>query len=267
MSGPAATPLSALPRDRVGIRQRGLEMTRTETFTDAAFAFAVTLLVISIDAVPTSYDDMVRALEGIPAFGLSFALLAMFWHGHWQWSRRFGLEDGPSILLSLVLVFVILTYVYPLKYLATLFVAWVSGGGIGGQVGLTGADELGRIFAIYGVGFIAANACLVGLNLHAYRRREALMLDPREAFGAGSEAGAWALAAGVGGLSVGVALLLPDGGAWAGFAYMLLPVVMPTYGVVQTRRAARRFDTVAAGPASAAEAGDPARPTPPDRAG
>lgn len=246
MSDLAAESHSSPPRDRAGIRQRGLEMTRTETFTDAAFAFAVTLLVISIDAVPTSYDQLVLALEGIPAFGLSFALLAMFWHGHWQWSRRFGLEDGPSILLSLALVFVILTYVYPLKYLATLFVAWVSGGGVGGQLRLSSANELGHIFAIYGAGFIAANACLVGLNLHAYRRRAALMLDAREAFGAASEAGAWSVAAGVGGVSVAVALLVPGGGPWAGMVYMLLPGLMPTYSAVQKRRAAGRFGAGAA---------------------
>jgi hypothetical protein len=147
---------------------------------------------------------------------------------------------------DLALVFVILTYVYPLKYLATLFVAWISDGGVGGQLGLRNGDELGRIFAIYGAGFMAANACLVGLSLHAYRRREALMLDAREAFGAGSEAGAWSVAAGVGGLSVAVALLVPGGGPWAGMVYMLLPVLMPTYSAVQKRRAAGRFGTGAA---------------------
>ena len=43
--------LASLP-DKNGIRQRGMDMTRLETFTDAAFAFAVTLLVISVDDVP-----------------------------------------------------------------------------------------------------------------------------------------------------------------------------------------------------------------------
>ena len=37
-----------------------------ETFTDAAFAFAVTLLVISIDQIPRSYDELLVALAGIP---------------------------------------------------------------------------------------------------------------------------------------------------------------------------------------------------------
>lgn len=42
-----------IPCDSAGFRLRGLDMTRIETFTDAAFAFALTLLVISIDP-PTS---------------------------------------------------------------------------------------------------------------------------------------------------------------------------------------------------------------------
>ncbi len=37
-----------------GFRMRGLDMTRIEVFVDAAFAFAVTMLVISFDAIPTS---------------------------------------------------------------------------------------------------------------------------------------------------------------------------------------------------------------------
>lgn len=228
---------AGLPRDAAGIRPRGLGMTRTEAFTDAAFAFAVTLLVISIDEVPTTYGQLIQAMEGIPAFGLSFALLALFWHGHWTWSRRFGLEDGTSILLSLALVFVMLTYVYPLKYLATLFVAWLSEGELGAQAVLGQVEDLGRIFAIYGTGFVAATACLVGLNLHAWRVGDELDLDERERFGALSEAGAWALVGSVGLLSIVVALAVPGGGRWAGFTYMLLPVVMPAYGVLMGRRA------------------------------
>ena len=71
------TPLAELPCDRHGVRLRSLEMTRIETFTDAAFAFAVTMLVISVDSTPTDMDELVRALRGIPAFALSFALLAV----------------------------------------------------------------------------------------------------------------------------------------------------------------------------------------------
>ena len=45
-----AQQLAAMPV-RDGFRQRGEDMTRLETFTDAAFAFAVTLLVVGVDRV------------------------------------------------------------------------------------------------------------------------------------------------------------------------------------------------------------------------
>ena len=56
------TTLTDLPTEQ-GMRLRGLAMTRIETFADAAFAFAVTLLVISVDDVPRSFEEMVTRAE------------------------------------------------------------------------------------------------------------------------------------------------------------------------------------------------------------
>src|SRR3712207_3284734 len=86
-----------------GFRLRGEEMTRIETFTDAAFAFALTLLVVSLDP-PTPVTGLLGALREVPAFLLSATLLRMFWWGHHEWSRRFGLDDGPTVVLSCALV-------------------------------------------------------------------------------------------------------------------------------------------------------------------
>ena len=55
-------------------------MTRLEVFIDAAFAFAVTMLVISFDAIPRSYDEMMLAIKAIPAFVLAVAQLVWIWH-------------------------------------------------------------------------------------------------------------------------------------------------------------------------------------------
>jgi|TARA_B100000809_G_scaffold203015_1_gene203974 uncharacterized membrane protein len=41
-------------RQDAGRTMRGENMTRIETFVDAAFAFAFTMLVISIDEIPRS---------------------------------------------------------------------------------------------------------------------------------------------------------------------------------------------------------------------
>ncbi|MCI0435828.1 MAG: TMEM175 family protein [Gemmatimonadetes bacterium] len=228
--------------DKDGFRIRGHEMTRTEAFTDAAFAFAVTLLVISIDVIPSNYAELRQALDGIPAFAASFLVLAIFWYGHWNWSRRFGLEDFPSIALSLGLVFVMLSYVYPMKFLASLSVAWLSGD-FGARAMLTGIDQLYDLFAIYGLGFIAMSLVLAGLNAHALRCRAQLGLDPLEVYLTRAEITAWIILAAVGSLSVALALFTPATPyVLPGWTYMLLGIVMP----ILARRAGRRARQLAA---------------------
>ena len=91
-----------------GFRQRGQQVTRLETFVDAAFAFSLTLLVIVFDDLPDSVAELRAALRQVPAFAFCFAMLAMFWAAHNRWSRRFGLEDARSALLSLGMVFVVM---------------------------------------------------------------------------------------------------------------------------------------------------------------
>src|SRR6478609_12183734 len=90
-------------------------MTRLETFIDAAFAFAVTMLVISNGQVPNDIPALLEAFKNVPAFVASIAVLSIFWRGHWLWSRRFGLEDGASILISWTMLVTILIFIYPLK--------------------------------------------------------------------------------------------------------------------------------------------------------
>lgn len=219
------------PVDKDGFRLRGEQMTRTETFTDAAFAFAVTLLVVSVDAVPTSYEEMLGALRGVPAFALSFTMLMVFWRGHWQWSRRFGLEDGPTLVLSALLVFTALVYVYPLKYVSALFLWWLTRGLLGSPGGISGAPQLYGIFAVYGIGFAAMSFIVAGLNLHAYRLRTALQLSSLERLDTRAEIGAWVILGSVGMLSAAVALFTEfSRWFWPGWVYMLLPFVMTAYG-------------------------------------
>ena len=54
-------------------------MTRLEVFIDAAFAFAVTMPVISFDNIPRSYDEVILAIKSIPAFILAVAQLVWIW--------------------------------------------------------------------------------------------------------------------------------------------------------------------------------------------
>jgi Endosomal/lysosomal potassium channel TMEM175 len=91
--------LDALPR-LGGFRLRGMEITRLETFIDAAFAFAITMLVIAAQQIPDDIETLLAAFKNVPAFVASVIVLGIFWRGHWLWSRRYGLEDGISIFIS-----------------------------------------------------------------------------------------------------------------------------------------------------------------------
>src|SRR2546422_9634897 len=106
--------LDALPR-LGGFRLRGMEMTRLETFIDAAFAFAITMLVIAAQQIPDDIKTLLAAFKNVPAFVASIIVLGIFWRGHWLWSRRYGLEDGISIFISWAMLATILIYIYPLR--------------------------------------------------------------------------------------------------------------------------------------------------------
>ena len=240
MTNPHSGSLADLPRAKDGFRLRGLEMTRLETFTDAAFAFALTLLVISFEPV-WRMSDLVVVLKDTPAFLASGSLLMVFWWGHHEWSRRYGLDDGATVLLSALLVFTVLVYVIPLRVMAGTFFLWISQwSGLplsSGRFFVEGPQDINAIFALYGFGFLAMSWALALLNLYAWRRREELKLNEAEEHDTLTQAGVWALLGGSGGASALMALLAPI--SWAGSAgwvYMVLPVIMPAYGIARERK-------------------------------
>ena len=127
--------LEVLPR-LDGFRLRGIEMTRLETFIDAAFAFAVTMMVIASERVPDDINALLAAFKHVPAFLASVVVLGIFWRGHWMWSRRYGLEDGVSIFISWALLATILIYIYPLKAIFGSMFYLLSDGRLGQALGL-----------------------------------------------------------------------------------------------------------------------------------
>src|ERR1700750_2802422 len=79
--------LYSLPRLN-GFRLRGIAMTRLETFIDAAFAFAITMLVIATQQIPDDIETLLAAFKNVPRFGASIIVLGIFWRGHLFWGRR-----------------------------------------------------------------------------------------------------------------------------------------------------------------------------------
>src|SRR5436190_13949952 len=90
-----------------GFRQRGTSVSRLECFCDCVFAFALTLLVVSLE-VPKSFAELSVAMRGFFAFAMTFTTLAMVWNRHYVYCRQYGLEDSVVRFLSLLLLFVVL---------------------------------------------------------------------------------------------------------------------------------------------------------------
>lgn len=199
-----------------GFRERGGQVTRMEAFVDAAFAFAVTLLVISGSELPGSVAELLHAMKQVPAFACSFGLIAMFWYGHNKWSRRYGLDDGITVGLSLLLVFLVLVYVYPLRMLFGSFFGWMSmlllpeGWRIPFTFEVSGYEDIRVMFVVYAVAWATMGAVIVLLYRHAWRRREALALTPHERVETLRETLQWSFVPLTGVLSIVVALTVPD---------------------------------------------------------
>jgi low temperature requirement protein LtrA len=110
-------------------RWRSHEISRIEGLSDAVFGFAVTLLVVSLE-VPKTFNELMQAMRGFGAFAICFTLLIVVWFNQYKFFRRYGLQDTKTVILNLVLLFVVLFYVYPLKFVFTFLVAQFTGGGI-----------------------------------------------------------------------------------------------------------------------------------------
>ena len=212
-----------------GFRQRGVEMTRLETFTDAAFAFAVTLLVVGGgDSVPANFDEMTQALMQIPAFVASFANILWFWYAHHVWSRRFGLDDLGAILLSLGLVLVVLIYIYPLKAIYSGAIEFFSNGFFQSYFHIGSLHDLRILFVVFGTAYFVLSGMITLLYRHAIRRAQQLALNELELFESRQAALFWLVNACVGMFSVLLAISLPPNLiVIAGIWYCSLGIIAP----------------------------------------
>lgn len=138
---------------------------RLDNFTDAAFAFAVTLLVIGGSEAPTDVAMLKAAVAEVPAFAIGFAIIAMFWSAHVRWRGVRGDGGWLSVLLSILLVFLVLIYVQPLRAMARSLSTFLGGGGT------PFSGNIGDLFLIYGAGFVAMAATTAALFAEARRNR------------------------------------------------------------------------------------------------
>lgn len=224
-------------------RWRGHEVSRIEGLSDAVFAFAITLLVVSLE-VPKTFGELAETMHGFGAFLISFVLLFFVWFSQYKFFRRYGLRDTITVVLNAGLLFVVLFYVYPLKFLFTFLVDRATGGH--GEARLPNGnvvpmiesnEQMASLMTIFNLGYVAVFGTFVLLFWHAYRKREALELNELERFDTRESILESALNCGIAVVSL---LVLAIGGVGraglAGMAYMLTPIVMTLNGKIMGAR-------------------------------
>jgi uncharacterized membrane protein len=208
--------------------QREMASARLDAFVDAAFAFAVTLLVVGGGEPPRDYQALEAVMWRVPAFVVGFALLGMFWHAHVRWRRACGNGSFAAVMLSFALVFVVLVYVYPLRMMADSMVAYFSGRQ------MLSYAELPGLFTLYGLGFAGMSGLMAAL--FATGKGQA---DPAQLPTVRAELGIWLILTGSGVLSV----LLSQFRASVPFApwvYAMLPVAIGVFNWWFARNESRR---------------------------
>jgi len=238
-------------------RWRSHEISRIEGLSDAVFAFAITLLVVSLE-VPETFDDLAHTMRGFGAFAICFMLLFIVWYTQYKFFRRYGLQDAITIVLNGALLFVVLFYVYPLKFLFTALVERIFFGHNevrlpnGNVVAMIEPDQMGPLMLIFGAGYLAVFLVFVLLYVHAYRKRQELQLSKIEIFDTRTSIQENALNCGVALLSI--ALVAIGGVKFAGFAgvvYMLTGVLLSIHGVIMGKRRGKMVKADLAGEAEA----------------
>ncbi len=140
------------------------------------------------------------------------------WYKHHKFFRHYALQDKRTIVLNSVLLFVVLFYLYPLKFLTHV------------QVNIPGhqisKEQAVPLFAMFGAGYAMVFLILMLLYMHADKQRERLGLHPFEIFDTRTSILNNGIMAAAGALSGIAAIAFPA--SWvlitATIPYVVLPV-------------------------------------------
>ena len=234
-------------------RYRGKNQTRVETFSDAAFAISLALTVLSTSA-PTTYDELWLSMREVIPFGLCVILVMVIWYQHYLFFLKYGLQSTPIIVLNTFLIFLMLVYVYPLKFLfKVLFELYVAI--------ITGDQELFRmlftniirledaraLMIIYGIGASLIFFTMSMMYRRALKYRKELELDAYEIFDTKTGIRTNLLLGIIPLASMLVSIIGVFGQhtfTVAGFVYMLYPPVMITHGILNNRKKNRLIEAL-----------------------
>lgn len=237
-----------------GFRYRGLETTRLENLSDAVFGFAITLLVIS-SQVPKNYMELQVSMYGFLGFIFCTMLLLGLWNNHSNYFLHYGLIDKTTKLLNALFLFVLLFYVYPLKYLFSYV-----GTAIYALVKRSLGDESSAfkqalqvlyeqelsflewqdLMIRFGLGLFFIYLIIILMHWHALRKSNELRLDANEIYITKTFIYQYSLLMLISILSMLVVVIFGGKAApQSGMMYLLTPIVLPLHKRYRTRKRKR----------------------------
>jgi uncharacterized membrane protein len=218
-----------------GIRWRSHEPSRIETFSDAAFAFALTLIIVSLE-VPKTFDELMETMKGGLSFALCFIVLFYIWNAQNVFFRRFGLNDDFTITVNAILLFVVLIYTYPLKFLFELL---TSNGEI--KFKMITPVQVPQLMLIYGAGLITIYILFYLLYRHAQKFATELELTPAELYETKTLTNINLLCICICIPAMSIAAFFPEQAGRSGYVYFLFPVVYSTWFAYRGKKKRKLF--------------------------
>lgn len=170
-----------------GFRLRGKEPGRLENFSDAIFALAITLLLISTSP-PTNFEQVKRFAYELLPFLVCITLIMLIWHEHFQFFLRYGLRNSRMLVLNTLFLAIVLFYVYPLKFLTKIIILFPVGYLLGDQAllndlkNMINAQDMGQLMIIYGFGATCVFLVLRQMYRYALSKADELGLSELEKF-------------------------------------------------------------------------------------
>lgn len=234
-----------------GFKYRGINGSRFETFTDIIFGFSITLLVISSE-VPKTYVELQASMYSF--FGFIFCALLLFsiWNDHKIFFLRYGLEDKKTIRLNFLLVFVLLYYIYPMKYLfsyigTALFVKIKLSLGDhsdGLQLALAKlkqanveTDQWSDIMLLFGFGLLAIYVIFILLYINAKNKKDELKLSIIEVYNTHTAIQEYFILVSITLLSiVMVSVFTRNGFIYSSLTYLLIPIALVIHQHYRSKR-------------------------------
>ncbi|WP_306016592.1 TMEM175 family protein [Oceanicaulis sp. MMSF_3324] len=205
---------------------RGRDVSRIENLSD--IVFALVLALAATQSIPTTFDELAGLWRDALSLAACFALIIFLWRTHHVFFRRYDLQDSVVSTLNAVLLFLLLAYIYPLKFMTDFVINLYTGYYTAAHPpnAVLEYAQVKWLYLIYGGFFAAVFGLFALLYAHALRHADDIGLDPVERIYTRYEV---EFALGVVVLSILIvvsAFMLPTTySAFVGMAYALMGVV------------------------------------------